>query len=78
VLFFHLNDFIEWCVRQNRGSLEFRKNNTTIKSYCKLIEDLYREPEFIKKMVEIREKMDEEFSPTKEEYKTLRMTLFEI
>jgi hypothetical protein len=78
VLFFHLNEFIEWCVKQNSCSLEFRKNNTNIKSYCKLIESLYREPEFIKKMVETREKMDEEFSPTKEEYKTLRMTLFEI
>jgi len=78
VLFFHLNEFIEWCVRQNRGSLEFRKNNTNIKSYCSLIEGLYREPEFIKKMVETREKLNEEFSPTKEEYKTLRMTLYEI
>lgn len=78
VFLFHLNGFIEWCVRQNRGSLQFRKDNTTIKSYCKLIEDLYREPEFIKKIEETKKKINERFSPTDKEYKTLRMTLYEI
>lgn len=49
ILMFHLNEFIEWCNKNNKSSiLFFKKTNTNIREYGNLIERLYMSPEFVK------------------------------
>jgi len=77
ILLFHLNDFIEWCMITNNRSLNFKKNNTAIKSYCKLIENMYREPLFLENIVKMENFYLTNYSDVKMEYKTIRMTIYE-
>lgn len=77
VLLFHLNDFIKWSMITNNRSLTFKKNNTAIKTYCKLIESIYREPVFIENIVKMENFYLSNYSDIKMEYKTMRMTVYE-
>ena len=48
ILMYHKDEFIEWCVSNNKNPLDFKKTPTGINRYCSLISDLYRNPDFIR------------------------------
>jgi hypothetical protein len=47
ILMYHKNEFIDWCVSNNKNPLDFKKTPTGVNRYCSLISDLYRNPNFI-------------------------------
>jgi hypothetical protein len=47
ILMYNKNDFIAWCVSNNKNPLDFHKTPTNINRYCALIRQLYRQPDFI-------------------------------
>ena len=78
ILIYNTNDFIEWTVRNNRNSLDFRKTTSNVDHYCKMIKNLYKSPMFLDniKVMEdwfVRNKTYNSF-----EFQTLRMTLYEV
>jgi len=44
---FFLDDFLHWCSITNRGSLQFRHTEGTVKSYCGLYRGLYRNESYM-------------------------------
>ena len=47
ILMYHKNDFIAWCVSNNKNTLDFQKTPANINRYCELIRKLYRKPDFL-------------------------------
>lgn len=47
ILMFHKNEFIAWCISNNKNPLDFDKTRVNINRYCSLIRQLYRRPDFI-------------------------------
>lgn len=79
ILFYHLNVFLEWCIENNENVLDFRKTESTLTKYVKLIEGLYADPEYtllFEKMTEWYEQRitGVDKSPYHFAFKTLRMT----
>jgi hypothetical protein len=50
ILFYHINDFVEWCSRHNQHILYFTKTQENIREYERLIGRLYKSDEFIQKL----------------------------
>ena len=74
ILFFNINQFIEWSIQNNGWTLDFKKTQTNIMKYAGLIEKLYDSSEYIAYM----EKISSLYKDNgKFEYRTMRMTLFE-
>lgn len=80
VLMFNYSKFIEWCMRNNRGSLHFQNPETNILKYAReLILAQYSDPLFLR-AIEVVE--DAEFSHKKRVhnvhfmYSTMRMSAF--
>jgi hypothetical protein len=48
ILMYHKDEFVKWCISNNKNPLDFKKTPTGINRYCSLISDLYRSQEFIK------------------------------
>jgi len=75
LMIYHLDDFLQWCIKNNRTVLEFHKTHKMIENFCKWIENHYKTPYFMKdyKVVE-----DWYNSSTKKGYiyNTMRMTIF--
>ena len=46
-LMFNVNEFLEWCKKNNENILNFEKNSTTLHSYCNLIKSLHNSPIFL-------------------------------
>jgi hypothetical protein len=44
---YFMDDFLKWCAISNRGSIQFRHIKNNIQSFCKLYENLYRNPSYI-------------------------------
>jgi hypothetical protein len=76
ILFFKLNNFIEWCVIHNKSSLNFNKTNENILQFCNLIREHYTDIEYLNSIDKIQ-KWFKENNKCNYECKTLRMTLFE-
>jgi hypothetical protein len=83
ILLFHINDFIEWINKNNKGSLSFTKTLENINNYCMFFENFHKKDEY----VNIIGKVENEFDKMKKESKkenikivleTLRMTMMEI
>jgi len=72
ILFFHLNEFIEWSIKHNGMTMDFKKTPTNIMKYAGLIKELYDSPEYIEYMTQIEQLYKDN---GKFEYKTLRMTI---
>jgi hypothetical protein len=47
ILMNNKNEFIEWCISNNKNPLDFHKTPANINRYCALIRQLYRRPEFV-------------------------------
>ena len=80
ILLFHINDFIEWINKNNKGSISFTKTNENINNYCMFFENFHKKQEYIdaiknmeKDYAKIKNNMD-----LRTELETLRMTVFEI
>jgi hypothetical protein len=80
ILLFHINDFVDWINKNNKGSLSFTKTMENINNYCMFFENFHKNPEYIH-IIQIVEK---EFHKIKTqadlrtELETLRMTVFEM
>ena len=58
ILMFHYNDFIEWCVENNRGTFVFQKTDTNVGGFIEFIRSHYQSPRYI----EATEQYDKWFS----------------
>ena len=83
ILLFHINDFVDWINKNNKGSLSFTKTVENINNYCMFFENFHKTPEYtgIIRVVE-NEFRKIQKSKTKDdlrtEMETLRMTVFEM
>jgi hypothetical protein len=83
ILLFHINDFVDWINKNNKGSLSFTKTMENINNYCMFFENFHKTPEYtgIIRVVE-NEFRKIQKSKTKDdlrtEMETLRMTVFEM
>jgi hypothetical protein len=68
ILLFHLNEFIEWTIKYNGETLDFKKTQENIIQYAGLIEQLYDSEEYVENM----EKMDKLY---RDNHSTLNQTL---
>lgn len=81
LLFFHCDDFIEWCIKNNTDeTLDFKKNQVTIQSYCQLVKARHNNYEFVRGIDLMMKKFstmtaDELNAPIS---RTLRMTAYEL
>ena len=48
ILMFSLNDFLEWCMLHNKGTVEFSKTPLNMTQYYQLFEKLYIRPDLLK------------------------------
>ena len=80
IIIFHMNNFIEWMYKNNRGSFRFNHNNDTIINYISFFRENYKNPLYINviKMIEKNFKTIKENKNNDVEIKTLRMTMFEM
>jgi len=77
LMIFHLNDFLEWCFVENRGSLDFKKTEENLENFCSLVERLYKDPKYIETHEQISRYIQEHADYSDHfVYSTLRMTLF--
>ena len=80
ILLFHINDFIDWINKNNKGSLSFTKTVENINNYCMFFENFHKTPEYI----DVIQFLEKEFHKIQNntylrtEMKTLRMTVFEM
>ena len=83
ILLFHINDFVDWINKNNKGSLSFTKTVENINNYCMFFKNFHKNPEYIH-VIQIVEKEFHKIqnSKTKDiltlEMETLRMTVFEM
>ena len=83
ILLFHINDFVDWINKNNKGSLSFTKTMENINNYCMFFENFHKTPEYTG-VIQIMEKEFHKIqkSKTKDdlrtEMETLRMTVFEM
>ena len=83
ILLFHINDFVHWINKNNKGSLSFTKTMENINNYCMFFENFHKTHEY----TGVIQLVENEFhkiqnSKTKDdlrtEMETLRMTVFEM
>lgn len=78
ILIYNTNDFIEWTVHNNRNSLEFRKTNSNVQHYCKLIKNLYKTQSYLKTMKVVEDWFIHNRNYISLEFQNLRMSLYEL
>lgn len=76
IYMFYLNDFIEWVIKHNRGSLDFTKDDKTIHSYGEFIQSRYKERGLLNSIA-IMEEWFKKNNKCEVECTTMRMSLFE-
>jgi hypothetical protein len=83
ILLFHINDFVDWINKNNKGSLSFTKTMENINNYCMFFENFHKTPEYTG-IIQIMEKEFHKIQKSKNkddlrtEMETLRMTVFEM
>lgn len=55
IIMFHYNDFIEWCIKHNNGSIQFTKTQDNILRLFKFVKSKYNSTEYLR-TIEIFEK----------------------
>ena len=73
IFMFHANAFIEWCLRNNKESLQFQITDTNITAYCGLLKTLYAKPEYNESI----QTLEKWISENLDHKTTMRMTLYE-
>ena len=72
---YFMNDFLQWCAIANRGSIQFRHTEGTIKSFCELYRGLYRDESYMTSLDLVSNVLDKRVP--KEMGDTLRRTILE-
>ena len=72
-----IDDFFEWIVAKNRGSLHFLKTPENIHEYMKIIEDRYKDPLYIKNIHIMETWFHKQKNNHYLENQTMRMTVLE-
>jgi len=72
VLLYYVNDFIEWTLVKNRGSINFHKTNTTIQSYISFIYNHFKESGYRESIEELEKCLQTNYPSF---LNTMRMTL---
>ena len=81
IFFFHKNTFLEWCIDNNKNTLDFKKTTQNSKKYCQLIYGLYNDNHYLKEIAKIEKVlniMKKNNKINNNIYKTLRMTVYEF
>ena len=87
IFFFHKNTFLEWCMYNNKNTLDFKKTDQNSIKYCHLIYKLYNDSNYLKEIERIgkvlhsmKQNNDVTINNTTNNKicKTLRMTVFEF
>uniref|UniRef100_A0A6C0EST8 Uncharacterized protein n=1 Tax=viral metagenome TaxID=1070528 RepID=A0A6C0EST8_9ZZZZ len=80
ILLFHINDFVDWINKNNKGSLSFKKTVENINNYCMFFENFHKTPEYIDviQIVENDFRKIKNNTDLRRELETLRMTVFEM
>jgi len=80
ILLFHINDFVDWIYKNNKGSLSFTKTVENINNYCMFFENFHKTPEYtgIIRIVEKEFRKIKNNTDLRTELETLRMTVFEM
>lgn len=81
IFFFHKNTFLEWCIDNNKNTLDFKKTTQNSKKYCRLIYELYNDSDYLKEIATIEKVLHTLKKNNKinnKIYKTLRMTVYEF
>ena len=78
ILIYNSNDFIEWTIQNNRNSLEFRKTNSNVENYCRLIKNLYKNTSYLKTMKTMEDWFFVNRNYKSLEFQNLRMSLYEL
>jgi hypothetical protein len=76
IYMFYVNDFIEWCIKNNKESINFKKDEKTIHSYCEFIREHYNDDSLLHAIDKI-EKWFQHNNKCNIECTTMRMTLYE-
>jgi len=78
ILLTNYQSFLKWCERNNPNNLiNFKKTNTNVIHFCKLIENMYNSPEYLKKINYINNVYDK-LTIHDKLGTTLRMSLTEL
>jgi hypothetical protein len=48
IIMFHYNDFIEWCIKYNGGSIQFTKTQENINRLFEFVKEKYNSPEYLR------------------------------
>jgi len=80
IFMYYVDDFVSWCDIHNRHSINFKKDDGTIDSYCKLVRDHYKLPEFVHSQQILDAWFDQNHRKPniQMELRTLRMSLHEV
>jgi len=82
IFMYHYNDFIEWCIKKNKGTFAFKKTQLNIRMLIDFVRTKYKDPEYMKSV----EEMENWFSKSRKNrtsenvndaMQTLRMTVNE-
>lgn len=75
LMIYNLDDFLQWCIINNRNVLEFHKTYSKIENFCKWIENHYKTSDFMKDYKHTEHWYNS--SPKRGYiYNTMRMTIF--
>jgi hypothetical protein len=74
VLLFHMDEYLQWCWKNNKGSLNFVKTESNVKDFYKLIHRLYKSDLYIREHLYMETKLVK--GSPEIEYESLRMTLY--
>jgi hypothetical protein len=77
LLYFHKNEFLEWCIENNTNTIPFTKTRTNVEKYCQLIYSIHKNPLFLQEIANM-EQVLQNINKKKEIYKTLRMTMYSV
>jgi hypothetical protein len=80
---YNVNSFLEWCIANNGLSIRFSDQdiNRSLNNYFVLIQQHYQDKKYIKCIYELCDwftKQEKTKRSTDIEFKTLRMSLFEV
>lgn len=74
ILLYHMDDFLQWCWKHNKGSLNFIKTSTNVNNFYRLITHLYKSDAYIREHLYM-ETIFQQGSPGMV-HESLRMTIY--
>jgi hypothetical protein len=75
IFMYHYNDFIEWCMKKNRGTFVFKKTQLNVESLIDFVRSKYKEDEYMKSVEDMERWFSKHSATSGSEMQTLRMTI---